>query len=86
MQVAALLFTLRVEQYKGCSDLFVLLGTEAVYSVAWHPHHGIIASGGGDDMAYIWQVVFPSYGLLALRAQEEFLGSSGLSWLCLSEH
>eukprot|EP00884_Botryococcus_braunii_P004134 jgi/Botrbrau1/13721/Bobra.0356s0002.1 len=31
--------------------------TDAVYSVAWHPlQSDIAASGGGDEMAYIWQV------------------------------
>mmetsp|Transcript_46697 Transcript_46697/g.119165 ORF Transcript_46697/g.119165 Transcript_46697/m.119165 type:complete len:424 (-) Transcript_46697:17-1288(-) len=31
--------------------------TDAVYAVAWSPKHpDLVASGGGDDMAFIWRV------------------------------
>jgi len=36
-------------------------GSDAsVYAVAWHPNRaGVVATGGGDDMAYLWDASFP---------------------------
>ena len=35
-----------------------LLPSDAVYAVAWSSRHpDLVATGGGDDMAFIWRVM-----------------------------
>ena len=37
----------------------VFSSADAVFAVAWNPAQSdMVASGGGDDMAYIWKVQY----------------------------